>query len=1077
VIHLHVHSWFSFLASAASPEALAFRAAEYGHEALALTDDWTMAGAVRHAGACRAAGIKPLYGAQVCTGGTNTDISDNLSLVLLCADREGYANLCDLLTLAHRNKEAHRLTPRLRLEEFRGRGAGLFALVNPATLGPLEIMEALPLLRACFGERLFIELVSWRREGDRHHVRQIQELASSFKVRTVATNAVRYLDPRDYVVYDALTCARLGVTVAQGHPERPANDVAFFCDAREFRRRGLPPASLANTRAIARECTVDLLPGAVTPPAAALPEGVDASRYLRQLCVQGFRRRYPGGNPQAVPVLEKELRVIRNLQLDEFFLVVREVVEFARSAGIRCSGRGSAANSLVAFLLGITEVDPIRHKLLFERFLHEGRRGMPDIDVDFDSARRNEVIAWMGRRWGEAHTAMTANVVTFRLRMAVREMAKILGYPLSLIDRATKLLPHASARRVQEHRKELAVVFGESMALDVLCALVEKLHGCPRHLSLHSGGMILSREPLRYLSPIQTSANGVRQMQFAKDDVEQLGLIKFDVLGLRMLSVIAEAKSLLDNCSARSNGANTVECDAANFDIDDLPPNDPATYNLIRAGHTLGVFQIESPGQWRLLAMTQPECFDDLVAQVALFRPGPLQGSMVNPFVLRRRGLQKVRYPHPSLEGVLNDTYGVILFQEQVLEIAHVFAGMSLSEADDFRRLMSKFRDAGEMEAMRGRFVDGAIRTHGVRPELAHHVFDLVSKFVGYGFCRSHAAAFARTVYQSAYLKAHHPAAYMAAVLEHLPGFYPLQTLLEEARRLGVRVLPPCIMRSGVKYQLEEYQAEASLHKASPELAIRIPFSQVREISPETAALLVLERLMGSFVSLEETVGRLPFLSLEQWENLARSGALSAFGERRRVLWQVRGLVGGAGKLRSSKSQLLQERLPLKQSLDVPLLPQLTAAELTAWDFQTQALSAGPHPLARHRAESRRFGACCISDLETMQAGQRVLVAGIVISRQRPPTARGMTFLILEDESGRLPTALIPPLYEKFHLALRNPALLIEGKLENAGIGGAQGHAYRSVLISRLWPLESIIGNGDEKISSGAVGHPGKYPR
>jgi DNA polymerase III alpha subunit len=653
--------------------------------------------------------------------------------------------------------------------------------------------------------------------------------------------------------------------------------------------------------------------------------------------------------------------------------------------------------------------------------------------------------------------------------------------------------------------------------------------------------MILSRQPLRHLSPIQTSANGVRQIQFAKDDVESLGLIKFDVLGLRMLSVISEAQQMIRQEQAReqareearqkSRTASTLtspgpaitwrsvpasppqalgarrpqvmpmrasafgrggitvdpsrridlprsvphsvpplpdfppvpeEPDASStctvqppsqskpFNADELPESDDKTYKLIRSGATLGVFQIESPGQWHLLARSQPQNFDDLVAQVALFRPGPLQGNMVHPYVARRRGLSQVIYPHPSLEFVLRDTYGVILFQEQVLEVAHLFAGMPLQEADEFRRLMSRFRDRGEMEAMREAFVASAIATHAASPHpvgeaLAHAVFDLVALFVGYGFCRSHAAAFARTVYQSAYLKAHFPAAYMAAVMEHRPGFYPLQTLLEEARHLGVQVLPPCLHRSGVKYLLEEGK-------------IRVPFSQVKTVSPECAALIVLERALSDFSSLEESVHRLSFLDREQWENLARSGALQDFGARRDVLWRVRLLL----RQRPHGEQLQLDFAGQEGPVDVPLLSLLPAHERIAWDFETQNLTTGVHPLALHRANLKRLGAATIEELREHRDGDRVLVAGAVISRQRPPTAKGMSFLILEDETGRLPTAAVPQVWDRFEALRRAPALLVEGRLEDGMSGQAStcrtledASTYRSVLIGRVWSLET----------------------
>jgi error-prone DNA polymerase len=1064
-VHLHTHSWFSFLRGASSPETLANRAAALGQEALALTDDWTLAGVVQHARACNKAGIAPVFGARITVNG--------IGLVLLCANDEGYANLCDLLTLAHRE----RLRPRLAPEDLQGHSAGLFCLADVSAWLRADkhhvAWSALQRLLPWFGSRLSVELVHHRRAGDSVMVQETVALAESLGLPVAATNAVRHAVREEYVLLDALTCARYGLTVEDGHPDRPQNEAAFLCGSRYFEGLNIPPRAFANALAIARECCVDLLSPEVVPPAAEVPDGFAASPYLQRLCNEGFRRRFPLGNARAVPILRKELATISALGLDEFFLVVREVVDFARGRGIRCCGRGSAANSLVAYLLGITEVDPICHNLLFERFLHEGRKGMPDIDVDFETHRRAEVIRWMGQRFGEEQTAMTANVVTFRLRMAVREMAKVLGFPLSLIDRAGKLLPHASAYHVREYRKELALTLGggqESPAIDVLCTLVERLHGCPRHLGLHSGGMILSRRPLRHLSPIQISANGVRQVQFAKDDVESLGLIKFDVLGLRMLSVVSEAASLIEDCQRRNGEKNstaveesTVEFDRTPFNrtfVDRLPADDPPTYDLIRSGQTLGVFQIESPGQWNLLARSQPENFDDLVAQVALFRPGPLQGNMVHPYVARRRGLARVMYPHPSLEPVLRDTYGIILFQEQVLEVAHRFAGMNLSEADEFRRLMSKFRNPGEMEAMRAKFVASAVSTHAgtkhpVYAALAHRVFDIVAKFVGYGFCRSHAAAFARTVYQSAYLKAHFPAAYMAGVLEHKPGFYPMHTLLEEARRLGVKVLPPCFLRSGVKYGLE-VQNDATQ-------AIRVPLTQIQEVAVESAQSIILARALAPFTSLQDAVERLN-LGRDEWENLARSGALACWGERRNVLWQVRVAL-------RSKPSGEQMRLEFDRTADEPRLAQLRPAEVTTWDFATQGLTTGPHPIALHRPDLDRLGASTIHDLRECKSGSRALVAGTVISRQRPPTAKGMCFLILEDETGRLPTAVTPPVYEKFRHILRAPALLIEGQLEDAGV--SSGNDYRSVLIYRMWSLDSVCG----AVVGGVSGHPGEHPR
>ena len=1067
--HLHTRSWFSFGAGASSPHILARLAARHGQSALALTDTHTLAGAVRHARACEVFGLRPLFGATIQV--------ENHPLVVLCADGEGYANACDLLTRAHLRaaQSGDRKRPHLLLDDLRGRTEGLFCLGGGHQSALYQLLDAHQWSKArawskqlgeVFPGRFFLEMVHHEHAGDSERLRSLLEMAETLKLPTVATNAVRHATRPEYALFDALTCMRLGLNVAHNHRERPRNSSAFLCDESHLLKLGLPPMSLANSDAIARECHVDLTPGEVTPPHALLPDGLSATDFLKRLCVEGLHGRGLWTSKAAKTQLKREVETVSHLELEEFFLVVREVVAFARSRGIRCCGRGSAANSLIAYLLGITEVDPLRHHLLFERFLHEGRRGMPDIDVDFETHRRSEVIAWLGQRWGEEHTAMTANTVTYRLRSAVRDMGKVLGFPLPLLDAATKFLPHTSVRYAGEFRSELAGALGDGIALDVLLGLCTALHdgeeACPRHFSLHSGGMVLSRQPLRHLSPIQTSANGVRQVQFNKDDIETLGLIKFDVLGLRMLSVLTEATQLLQNV-----GEEAVP------DVDALPGDDKKTFDLIQRGQTLGVFQIESPGQWNLLARSQPENFDDLVAQVALFRPGPLQGNMVHPYVERRRGWKKVVYPHPSLEPVLCDTFGIILYQEQVLEVAHRFAGMPLQEADEFRRLMSRHRDREEMEAMRGRFIESAMGTHKdtehpVAIPLANAVFDLLSKFVGYGFCRSHAAAFARTVYQSAYLKAHHPAAYMAGVLEHKPGFFPVHTLLEEARLLGIAVLPPCIHRSGVSYSLERVEV-----KPEGELAIRIPLSQIEQLSPQRAARIVLERGLSPFASLDDLFRRIA-LPGEAWDNLARSGALSAFGTRREVLWHL----GRLAKTRTKRAgdQLAFDALELPR--DHVLLEVPSVAGHVAWDFATMNVTAGAHPLALKRAWLAKMGVRPLSEVFAIKGGETVLVAGAVISRQRPPTAKGFCFLILEDETGRLPTALPPHLYDRFERELREPALVVEGRLEappEEKRGESRQGVYRSVLIERMWSLESL---GQSALTvHGAAGLPGESPR
>lgn len=1041
MVHLHTHSWFSFRAGASSPQQLVEAAAAQGQAALALTDTNSVAGAVQFYKACGEQQIKPIIGAELTV--------DGCPLVLLALTRDGYANLCDLLTLAH----YHRLEPHLSLNQLEGHTEHLLCLSGDrwgrlwqlvAARRHAEAVQWIELLRSLFPKLFFIELTHHYRPGDRLMMQTLVELGRHCRLHTVATNAIRHANPETYAVFDAVTCSRLGLTITDAHRLRPVNDQAYLKSAAAMAELGFPRTAIANTVAIARQCAVELLPDRVIPPRADVPDGINAPQYLWHLCEKALLRKYADRAAQhrARQILNKELGVIGELELDEFFLVVREVVMFARSRGIRCAGRGSAANSIVAYLLAITNVDPVRHNLLFERFLHTGRRGMPDVDVDFDSARRQEVIDWMPQRYGIAHTAMTANLVTYQLRLAVRDMMKVLGFPLNVIGQVGKALPHAYATGIAAYRADIESIIGASPMLETLIGLVEHIAGGPRHLAPSSGGMILSRQPLRFLSPVQTSANGTKQVQFAKDDVEGLGLIKFDVLGLRMMSAIAE-------CIYRLQEDQGVE-----LDIDAIPEDDEASFALIRSGKTIGLFQIESPGQMNLLSRTQPERFDDLVIQVALFRPGPLQGGMVHPFINRRLGMEKVKHLHPALEQVLGDTFGIILFQEQVLEVAHHFAGLSLSEADEFRRFMSKFRDPGQMEQMRGLFVQGAMRTHGVTNALANHVFDLVAAFVGYGFCRSHAAAFAQIAYQSAYLKAHHPAAYFAGLLEHKPGFYPVHSLLEEARHVGVRMLPVCVHKSDVIYRVEDG-------------AIRLPFAQAAQMSAANAAGFVLERALEPFHDLEDAYRRVK-LNRDCWEALARAGAFVSFGERRQILWQLGALARRLGPSGQAQGAL---DIATLTSDEIPAFEPLTKDETSNWDFVTMGLSTGPHPMALHRGRLAKLQVRPMRELMGMKPGKYVVAAGIVIIRQRPPTAKGMLFITLEDETGALQTAMAPDIYERYRVKVREKGLLVAGTLQGAGTG--QRGEFRSLMVKRLCPLSEILNRYD----GGYSGHPGQTAR
>ncbi len=1107
--HLHVRSWFSFLAGGSSPDDYINRAHQMGMRSLALTDVNGVYGVVRFQQVCREAGIKPIFGAEVSVldapdpdGRSDQGRGDRergeqaRPLVLLAATLDGYANLCRILTEAHHRDRDH---PHAHLDDLSVYRDGLFCLTGATGCLLWDLLDAGRLgaartwmrrLHDIFGERLSIEVVHHLLPGDKRRLQRLHALSKDTGITMAAAGDVRFAVPEHYRRYDLMTCIRNGVTVFDPHPARPRNAEAYMKDEQTLRKLIPWPEAFHRTEEIAQACSVDLLPGYITPPAARVTTGETCREHLIRLCTEAIDRKYAasGRKPRqreqgarqrererrqrAKKQLRRELKVILKLQLEEYFLVVHEVVAEARRRGIRCAGRGSAANSIVAYLLGITGVDPLAHRLLFERFLHGGRKGTPDIDVDFDSERREEIISWMEERFGMEQAAMTATLVTYRLRSALRDVAKALGWPMNEVDVLSKAVPPSGAHHARDYKVTLEQVLRPSPLMDTLIEMTASLADCPRHLGLHSGGMVLSRKPLYHFTPVQISANGVKMVQFDKYDVEALGLVKLDVLGLRMLASVSESVELIHR---------HVDPD---FDIEEIPFDDIPTFNMIRASETLGTFQIESQGQLHLLAQHQPETFDDLITEIALFRPGPLQGGMVHPFVRRSRGEEKVVYDHPDLEPVLEDTYGIILFQEQVLEVAHKFAGMTLAQADDFRALMSRFRDPGEMEQMRGKFVQGAMR-RGVDEVSANTVFDRVSNFVGYGFCRSHAAAFAKTVYESCFLKKRYPAAFMAAVMQHRPGMYNLMTLEEEARRFGVVTLPPDVNRSGVRYDIEDVRGEVERRRdiedvlggtrdmrrpagggQTSRFQIRKPLTSVKELSEDDARVIVWQRLIGGpFTSIEDFYRRVP-LEEDALRSLARSSAFDAFaGDSRKALWEV-GLLLRSPVPRGSRGSTELFDLRAFDEDDIPDLPELTEQDRLSWDYETHG-AGRMHPMTLMR---RTLNELEIRSIETCYrfgryvpvqgSGRRypvVTVAGISVLRQRPPTANGVLFVTLEDETGFIQCVVRPEVLEHLDHVLRQSALIVRGELH------IQGN-WRGLVVTNAWALNGIFG--------GYEGHP-----
>ncbi len=1007
---LHTRSHFSFLDGASSPEELVLAASQRGHTALVLTDLYGVYGAVRVERACSRHNIKSIMGCDI--------VLDGIAVSLIARSHVGYQQICCVLTHHHQQDDVQMLLNESNCNDC-------IIIVHGTGHDLLHVRGVVDTIHH---PHVYIGIAHDARPWSRRRTARLVDLAHDMQRPIVVAQDVRYATPDAYAVHDLMVCIREGITMFDPHPERAVHDKHALWSEDDLRIVIPYDEAFSNLSSILAQCTFSILPEHITPPRARIPEGTTAIAVLHGLCAEMILRRYQGVRlTQAQAQVAHELDVIERLELADFFLVVHEIVCEARARGIRCSGRGSAANSIVSYLLGITAVCPLEHNLLFERFLHTGRKGTPDIDVDFDSDRRSEVITWMEHRFGIDHTAMTATLITYRMRMAIRDAAKALGWPEDIVRALSKSVPGWTSKDVYSYRNDLARVCGDVPMLDLLLRCVDALLGHPRHLGLHSGGMILSSRPLSHYTPVQRSANGVAVVQFDKDDVEAMGLVKFDVLGLRMLACISECIELI-----RTHHGSTI-------DLDTIPLDDQATFERIRRGETLGVFQIESQGQMHLLAKHQPETFNDLIIEVALFRPGPLQGGMVHPYIARRRGTEPITYMHPDLEPILKDTLGIILFQEQVLEIAHRFAGMPLDQADDFRALVSKNRDREMMEHMRSSFINGAV-ARGVDPVTAEIVYEKVSHFVGYGFCRSHAAAFAKTVYQSAWLKTHHPAAYMAAFMQHRPGMYNLMTLEEEARRCDVAVLMPCLQNSSFRYGLTV--------DSEGVVAIQKPLTAIRGVEPDTARAIIWERSLRPFADVNDIVDRLSFLPRDILDTIALSGALDRWEpDTRRALWMV-----GVIKQRKTSSVPTLLDIPHVHEDDIPALPKVRAQERLAYDYISHG-AARVHPMTLYRRtlidlEVRTIEVLC--RLPQSSSGT-VTTAGIVILRQAPPTARGMLFVTLEDETGFLQCAVPPHVRQHFREELRNASLVVRGKLHAIG-------AWRSIMVEEVRVLNNMIG-------------------
>ncbi len=1120
---LHCRSNFSFLDGASHPEELVACALERGLDALALTDRDGLYGAVRFAKAAKSTTLGAIVGVELTLEVPDLrpprrrDLTPQESarqprLVLLAEDEQGYANLASAISAAQlRGKKRD---ARLRLTDLDGKTAGLIAL-SGARHGWCE--EALlrgdratararaATLCDVFAGNAFMELQHHLRPEDARLIAAQLELAGALAMPYVATNGAAYAAPTDALLHDVLTCVKYRTSLAKAGTVLPPNREFYLKSPAQMTQIFAPyPLAIANTLAIAERCRFRLERLAGQFPLFPIPPGETSTHgYLRTLVGAGARKRY--GDPLSSAVerqLEYELGIIARMDLAGYFLVVWDIARAARELGVLAQGRGSAANSAVCYALGITAVDPIGMNLLFERFLSEERNEIPDIDIDFAHQDREQVIQYVYGRYDREHAAMTAEVITYRTRSAIRDLGKALGLSLAQVDAISKEydareslagatgtdydgksnLPdsvqrrrdldagsnqrisralardqpaHSAGRayapgfeavderagsdiRTHEVNKPWAFYgfkskdFGPDPDPEVrgpiggatgalLLALCRRVDGFPRHMGIHSGGMVITRDPLVQVAPVEWASMRDRTIvQWDKDDLADLGLIKIDLLGLGMLSLLRDAFAL----HGRRYGASKPR-----LALETIPPGDTATYTMLQRGDSIGTFQVESRAQQAMLPRLKPACFYDLVMQVAIIRPGPIQGDMIHPFLRRRNGLEAVTYPHPKLRPVLERTLGVPLFQEQGMRMAIEAGGFSPGQADQLRRAMGHKRSRARMAEIYPKLVDGMV-ANGIDRAAADQLFHMLEGFADYGFPESHAASFALLSYASSYVKCHEPAIFLAAILNVQPmGFYSTEVLVNDARRHGVVVKPV------------EVNASEFWSFVDGEGATRLGFHVVRGLGEGQRERLEAAVARGPFADLNEFAARSGLLK-DALENLAIAGALAPwFATRRAAMWALRGLDEREARGELGRGMEIDE--------PEPDFAGLSPRETTSFDIWGTGLTTGPQPIAHFRSELDAQRVLAAERLPALPNHLVCKVGGMVITRQRPGTAKGFVFLTLEDETGLVNIIVNPRVYERYRRTIRaSNALVIEGTLQ-------KDQGTIDIIAKRFWPFET----------------------
>lgn len=987
---LHCLSNFSFLRGASRPEELVVQAAKLGYRALALCDECSLAGVVRaHQAACET-GLDLIIGSEF-------RFDNGLRLVLLATDRASYGNLSALISRARRRagKGHYRLQP----DDLGWTRGCLLIWVNADRCQEDAIQQAEDWLKPGFAGRAWLG-VHRRLDGrDRQRWQHLQALGQRLDLPLVACGGVQMHRRNRRPLHDTLAAIRLGVTVDEAGFALHAN--AEHCLRSRRRLARLYPRTLLDeTLRIAARCRFSLNELRYEYPREVTPPGFSPATYLRQLTQAGLEQRWPDGAPDKVRrQVEHELALITELHYEPYFLTVYDIVRFARSRHILCQGRGSAANSAVCYCLGITEVDPARIDTLFERFISKQRDEPPDIDVDFEHQRREEVIQYIYRKYGRERAALAATVIRYRPKSALRDVGKALGLDLDQVERLSRTLYWRDGRNIVPERLREAGFDPDQPRLRRLLQLVETLIGFPRHLSQHVGGFVIAREALDRLVPIENAAMPERTViQWDKDDLDTLGLLKVDCLSLGMLSAIHRCFDLVNLQHGTDLGLHNV------------PVEDPAVYAMISHADTIGVFQIESRAQMSMLPRLRPACFYDLVIEVAIVRPGPIQGDMVHPYLRRRQGLEAVTYPSPAVREVLERTLGIPIFQEQVIKLAVVAAGFSPGEADQLRRSMAAWRRHGDLQGFEQRLVDG-MRDRGYAEPYARQIFQQILGFGEYGFPESHAASFALLVYVSAWLKRYYPAAFTCALLNSQPmGFYTPRQLVDDLRRHGGDVRPVDVCHSDWESTLEDSALRLGLHR-------------VKGLSRQGGERLLNARAYRPFRDIADLARRAQ-LDRGDLESLAAANALrSLAGHRHRARWACAAI--------EAPTPLLQG-VPVHEA--TPLLTAPSEGEDLVADYASTGLSLGRHPLALLRKRLDRLRLLTAAQLRRSKHGCLLCTGGIVTNRQSPGSASGVIFVTLEDETGLTQVIVWPDLAQRRRrIVLQARLLVVEGEVQREG--------------------------------------------